>query len=94
MLWFIVRSVLIAIPTFFVIITACFFLMRAAPGGPFDRERQLPPEIEANMRRAYHLDEPLVQQLGHYLGNLARGDFGPSLQYREFTVTEVGTVGA
>jgi oligopeptide transport system permease protein len=64
-------------------------MIRAAPGGPFDTERQLPPEIEANLREAYHLDEPLYQQFGRYLANLARGDFGPSFQYRDFTVTEL-----
>lgn len=64
-------------------------MMRAAPGGPFDSERRLAPEVEANLRVAYHLDEPLYQQFGRYLGNLAQGDFGPSFQYRDRTVTEL-----
>jgi oligopeptide transport system permease protein len=89
MLKFIAQRLLTGVPTLLILIAAAFFLIRAAPGGPFDAERQLPPEIEAAMRRAYHLDEPLVQQFGRYLGNLARGDFGPSLQYREFSVTEL-----
>ena len=89
MLRFTLQRLLTGIPTLLVLIALAFFLIRSAPGGPFDTERQLPPEIEANMRRAYHLDEPLVQQFGRYLGNLARGDFGPSFQYREFTVTEL-----
>ena len=89
MLRFTLQRLLTGIPTLLVLVAAAFFLIRAAPGGPFDRERQLPPEIEANIRRAYHLDEPLALQFGRYLGNLARGDFGPSLQYREFSVTEL-----
>lgn len=64
-------------------------LIRIAPGGPFDSEKQLPPEIEANLRAAYHLDEPLWQQLGRYIANLLQGDFGPSFQYRDYTVTEL-----
>jgi len=89
MLRFTIQRLLTGIPTLLVLIAAAFFLIRAAPGGPFDRERDLPPEIEANLRQAYHLDEPLVRQFGRYLGNLARGDFGPSLQYRDFSVTEL-----
>jgi oligopeptide transport system permease protein len=89
MLKFTLQRLLTGIPTLLILIAAAFFLIRAAPGGPFDTERQLPPEIEANMRKAYHLDEPLVQQFGRYLGNLVRGDFGPSFQYREFSVTEL-----
>src|SRR5690606_21385436 len=61
-------------------------MMRAAPGGPFDQERSLPADIEANLRAAYHLDEPLYMQFGRYLGGLLRGDFGPSFQYRDLTV--------
>jgi oligopeptide transport system permease protein len=89
MLRFILQRLLTGIPTLLVLVALAFFLIRTAPGGPFDSDRQLPPEIEANLRRAYHLDEPLPQQFLRYLGNLARGDFGPSFQYREFTVTEL-----
>ncbi len=78
-----------AIPTLLVLLAATFFLIRAAPGGPFDSEKRLPVEIEANLRAAYHLDEPLWQQFGRYLWNLAQGDFGPSFQYRDRTVTEL-----
>lgn len=78
-----------ALPTLLVLIALAFFMIRAAPGGPFDAERALPKEIEANLRAAYHLDEPLVQQFGRYLLNLSRGDFGPSFQYKEYTVTEL-----
>ena len=89
MLRFTIQRLLTGVPTLLVLIAAAFFLIRAAPGGPFDSERDLPPEIEANLRQAYHLDEPLPRQFARYLGNLARGDFGPSLQYRDFSVTEL-----
>ena len=64
-------------------------MIRMAPGGPFDTDRTLPPEMEANLRAAYHLDEPLYQQYGRYLSNIVVGDFGPSFQYKDFTVTEL-----
>jgi len=63
--------------------------MRIAPGGPFDRERIVPPEIEARLIHAYHLDDPLWKQYLRYLGDLVQGDFGPSLKYKDFTVTEL-----
>ena len=78
-----------AIPTLFIIITAAFFLIRAAPGGPFDQEQALPPEILANMQSAYGLDLPIWAQYGRYLSGLLRGDFGPSFKYKDFTVTEL-----
>jgi oligopeptide transport system permease protein len=71
------------------LIALAFFMIRVAPGGPFDSEKVLLPEIEANLRAAYHLDEPLYQQFGRYLGGLLRGDFGPSFQYRDYDVTEL-----
>ncbi|MEO7386602.1 MAG: oligopeptide ABC transporter permease OppB [Gammaproteobacteria bacterium] len=89
MLRLILRRLLESIPTLLILIAVTFFMMRMAPGGPFDTEKRLAPEIEANLRAAYHLDEPLYQQFGRYLWNLARGDFGPSFQYRDRTVTEL-----
>lgn len=89
MLAYSLRRLLSAIPTLLILIAFSFFLIRAAPGGPFDTERQLLPEIEANLRAVYHLDEPLYQQFGRYLGGLLRFDFGPSFQYRDYTVTEL-----
>jgi oligopeptide transport system permease protein len=77
------------VPTLFVIIAITFAMMRMAPGGPFDKERRVTAEVAANLNKAYHLDEPLLLQFGRYLGNLARGDFGPSFQYKDFTVTEL-----
>ena len=78
-----------ALPTLLIIITAAFFLMRAAPGGPFDQEQSLPPEILANLQRAYGLDLPLWSQYGRYVKALAHGDFGPSFKYKDFSVTEL-----
>src|SRR6202795_5218734 len=78
-----------AVPTLFVIVTVAFFLMRAAPGGPFDQEQTLPPEIMANLQSAYGLDQPIWTQYERYLGALAHGDFGPSFKYKDFSVTEL-----
>lgn len=83
------KRLLSAIPTLLLLITLAFFLMRFAPGGPFDYERSLPPEIEANLNAKYHLDESLPQQYFRYLAQLLRGDFGPSFQYQDYTVTEL-----
>lgn len=87
------KRLLSAIPTLLLLITLAFFLMRFAPGGPFDYERSLPPEIEANLNAKYHLDEPLPQQYSRYLAQLLRGDFGPSFQYQDYTVTELIVAG-
>jgi oligopeptide transport system permease protein len=78
-----------AIPTLFIIVTLTFFLMRAAPGGPFDAEQSLPPEIMANLQKAYGLDQPVWTQYGRYLKSLLHGDFGPSFRYKDFSVTEL-----
>ncbi len=88
-----IRRLLGAIPTLLILVALAFFLIRAAPGGPFSRERQLLPEIEANLSAAYHLDEPLYEQFGRYVWNLLRFDFGPSFQYRDYTVTELISAG-
>ncbi|MBS0613554.1 MAG: ABC transporter permease subunit [Proteobacteria bacterium] len=78
-----------ALPTLFAILTLTFFLVRTAPGGPFDEERALPPDIRRNLDAAYGLDQPLWVQFGHYLARVAHGDFGPSFKYRDFSVTEL-----
>lgn len=78
-----------AVPTLLVLVTLTFFLMRLAPGGPFDRERQLPPQIEAALAAEYHLDESLPRQYLRYLGGLVQGDLGPSFQYEGFRVSEL-----
>jgi len=78
-----------AVPTLFLIVLISFFMIRLAPGGPFSRERKVPPEVEAALLKAYHLDEPLWQQFLRYLGGLAHGDFGPSFKYKDFSVTDL-----
>ncbi|WP_028079878.1 oligopeptide ABC transporter permease OppB [Solimonas soli] len=86
---FAIRRLASAVPTLFVLLTLAFFLMRAAPGGPFDGERTLPPQIEAALRAEYHLDEPLWRQYARYLADLAHGDLGPSFQYEGYRVSEL-----
>ncbi len=83
------RRLLIGVPTLLAVVLFCFFLMRLAPGGPFDGEAPVPPEVLANLRARYHLDDPLWRQFFTYLGNLLSGDFGPSFKYKDFTVTEL-----
>jgi len=78
-----------AIPTLLLVIVLAFLMVHAAPGGPFDDERVLPADVEANIARAYHLDEPLPKQLLRYLAGLAQGDLGPSYRYRDHTVSEL-----
>ncbi len=83
-----------AIPTLFLLITFAFFLIRIAPGGPFDSERALPPEIEANLAAKYDLDQPLIVQYGRYLWNILRLDLGPSFHYLDWTVNDLIAQGA
>jgi oligopeptide transport system permease protein len=83
-----------AIPTLFLLITFAFFMIRVAPGGPFDSERALPDDIEANLAAQYHLDEPLIVQYGRYLWQIVRGDLGPSFHYRDWTVNDLILQGA
>ncbi|MFN8924456.1 MAG: oligopeptide ABC transporter permease OppB [Rhodospirillales bacterium] len=77
------------VPTLFVIITLSFFMMRVVPGSPLATEENLPAAIRANLMAAYHLDRPLWEQYLRYMGNILRGDFGPSFQYNDYTVTEL-----
>jgi len=88
-----VRRLLIAAPTLFLIVTLSFFLMHLAPGGPFDDDASLEPEVIANLQAAYDLDKPVIVQYGLYLGKVFRGDFGPSIIYIDRTVTELLTIG-
>jgi oligopeptide transport system permease protein len=83
----IIRRLMTAIPTLLAIIILSFVLMRVAPGGPFDGERPLAPETRLALEAAYGLDKPLWQQITLYLGRIFQGDFGPSLVYRDFTVS-------
>ena len=77
------------VPTLFVLVTLSFFIIRLAPGGPFDQEQALPPAIRANLDAAYGLDQPLLVQYGRYLAGVVQGDLGPSLRYKDFPVTEL-----
>jgi oligopeptide transport system permease protein len=88
MLNYVLRRFMTAIPTLFVIVTISFFLMRLAPGGPFNQERGLNPVIKANLERVYHLDDPLWMQYLRYLGNLLQGDLGPTYTSPDFTVAD------
>jgi oligopeptide transport system permease protein len=72
-----------------VVATLTFVLLRLAPGGPFDRERRLPPEVMANIEAKFHLDEPLLKQYVRYVSGLLSGDFGPSYKYLDRGVKEV-----
>ena len=93
MLRYVFRRLMTAIPTLFVIVTISFFLIRVAPGGPFNQERGLNPVIKANLDRQFGLDEPLWMQYLNYLNNLLHGDFGPSYNLPDFTVGELFRVG-
>ena len=86
---YLARRLMISVPTLLIIVTIAFFMMRVAPGGPFDQERALPPEIERNMLAAYNLNAPLVVQYWDYLKGVVQGDFGPSFKYQDFTVAEL-----
>lgn len=83
------RRLLTAIPTLFAIVTLAFFMMRLAPGGPFDTHRRLPPAIEHNLEVAYALDKPIYQQYFHYLDRLCHLDFGPSFLTKDFSVSQL-----
>ena len=86
---FIARRVLETIPVLFIIITGSFFLMHAAPGGPFDAERRVTPEIQRNLEAHYGLDKPLWQQYLRQLKDICHGDLGPSYKYANRTVNEL-----
>lgn len=86
---FIIRRVLVAVPTILALITVSFVLMHAAPGGPFTNERNVPAAVMENIEAKYNLDKPLWQQYFIYVGNVAQGDLGPSFRYKDFTVNEL-----
>lgn len=89
MLRLVVTRLLAAIPTLFAVVALAFFMMRLAPGGPFDQERALDPVTRATLDHMYGFDKPLLAQFGLYLDALAHGDFGPSTHWRDFTVNEL-----
>ncbi|MBV59763.1 MAG: oligopeptide ABC transporter permease OppB [Nevskiales bacterium] len=89
MLSFALKRLTAAIPTLLVLITLAFFMMRLAPGGPFDLEKPVPAEVRANLDAAYGLDKPLLVQYANYLGDVLQGDLGPSFQYVDYSVNEL-----
>ena len=89
MLRLLLKRCLHGLVVLWVVATVTFLLLRLAPGGPFDSERKLPPEVLANLEAKYHLDEPVWQQYLRYLTSIARGDFGPSYKYLDRGVTEI-----
>lgn len=89
MLTFILKRLLWGIPVLWAVATITFIIMHVVPGGPFDTEKQLPPEIKANIEEKYHLDKPFHEQYLFYLGNLIKGDLGPSYKYTGRSVNDV-----
>jgi oligopeptide transport system permease protein len=90
MLRFLLRRLLVAIPTMFLVVTLAFFMMRAAPGSPFVNERQLSPEVEKAVMAKYGMDRPLAEQYFNYVRDVVtKGDLGPSLKYKDKTVLDI-----
>ena len=89
MLLYIFRRSLFMLTTIWVVVTITFFLLRVAPGGPFDSERAVSPAVEENLLAAYDLDDPLLHQYGKYLWRLVQGDLGPSYKQKDFSVAEL-----
>jgi len=93
MLGYALRRVMSALPIALIAVTVCFFILRLAPGGPFDGERALPPTVLANLRAHYNLDQPLYMQYILYVGGLLRGDLGPSMVIDGFDVADLIRIG-
>jgi len=89
MLMFLIRRLAVALPTLLVVVTLSFFLMRLAPGSPFQNGRKLTPEIERNVMAKYGMDRPLGEQYLHYINGVVHGDFGPSLKYQDKSVARM-----
>ena len=87
------RRVASAIPVVLIAITLCFFVLRLAPGGPFDGERALPADALKNLRAYYNLDQPLFVQYLLYVGGVFRGDLGPSMVMTDFSVSQLMMIG-
>jgi oligopeptide transport system permease protein len=89
LLRFALKRLLGAVPTLLLVIVLAFLMVHAAPGGPFDAERVLPPETREALEASYKLDQPLHTQFFDYLSGVVRGDFGPSYRYRDYSVSEL-----
>ena len=88
MIRYALRRLLSTIPVLWIAVTLSFFVLRLAPGGPFDGERPLPPAILKNLAAHYNLDKPLIEQYFLYIYDVAHGDLGPSFANQDFTVTQ------
>jgi len=86
---FVFKRFISIIPTVFIIVTLGFFIIRAAPGGPFSREKAVPPAVLANLMAKYNMDEPLHIQYLRFLGGVLKGDLGPSFTNKDFSVNEL-----
>ena len=93
MISLILRRLATAIPVLLAVITLTFFMVHSAPGGPFDEEKAVSPEVLIKLNERYNLDEPLMVQYFDYLGNVLQGDFGPSFRYPSRSVTELISIG-
>jgi oligopeptide transport system permease protein len=83
------RRVLLTLPTLLIVVTVCYLLLHATPGGPFDGERKVSVEVLANLQAKYHLGEPLWKQYLLYLDGLLHGDLGASFRYADWSVNEL-----
>ena len=86
---YLIGRILEAAMTLFVVATITFILLRLLPGGPFDQEKTLPPEIKANIEAKYHLDKPLYWQYGYYIKGLFRGYLGESYKYTDRNISDI-----
>jgi oligopeptide transport system permease protein len=93
MLGYALKRLGIAAPTLFIIVSLSFFLMHLAPGGPFDADANLEPQVIENLKAAYDLDKPLIQQYVIYVGKVLEGDFGPSIIYQDRSVSQLIATG-
>ena len=93
MISLILRRLGTAIPVLLAVITLTFVMVHSAPGGPFDEEKAVSPEVLVKLNERYNLNEPLVVQYLDYLGNVLQGDFGPSFRYPSRSVTELISIG-
>ena len=89
MFGYLLKRILHGVPVILVVATLTFLIMRVVPGGPFDRDKKLPPEIVANIEAKYHLDRPVLEQYLLYLGQAVQGDLGPSYKYLGRSVSDI-----
>ncbi len=89
MLKYFIKRLLQGLPVLFTVVTLTFIIMHVVPGGPFDKDKKLPPEIIANIETSYHLDKPLLQQYLLYLQQITKGELGPSYKYLGRDVSDI-----